>query len=306
MNPEINKSVYCIICNRNGRKYIGKCIDSVLACRDNKHIRIVVVDNASADGSVQFLRKSYPGVIVIANTENRGFSGGTNQGILSALKDNADVLWFLNNDTYVDPDVLSAVDGLKDPSVAAVGSKIYFAPGCEFHNDRYSKSDRGKVLWYAGGVIDWQNLLLSHRGVDEVDIGQYDATEDTDFISGCSFFIRADILRQTGFFDEKYFLYLEDADLSVRIQNSGQRTVYYPKSVVWHINAGSSGKPGNPLHEYYLTRNRILFGFRYASFRTKFALLREAVRIFITGNKYRRRAVKDAVTWRYGKSYEPK
>lgn len=215
-------------------------------------------------------------------------------------------MWLLNNDTEVDKDVLSFLNVFDDPTVGACGSKIYFAPGHEYHNDRYAKEERGRVFWYAGGLVDWDNMYASHRGVDEVDHGQYDAPIETPFITGCSFVVRSDVVRRVGMLDDAYYLYLEDLDWSLRIQKAGYKTLYAPTSIVWHVNAGSSGRPGNPLHEYYFTRNRLLFGLRYAPLRTKVALLREGTKFLFGKSPIRRKAIIDALTGRFGKQYEKK
>ncbi|KKR71236.1 MAG: Glycosyl transferase family 2 [Candidatus Levybacteria bacterium GW2011_GWC2_40_7] len=212
----------------------------------------------------------------------------------------------MNNDTLVDRQVLSFASVFDDSSVGACGSKIYFAAGHEFHHDRYKESERGRVFWYAGGIVDWNNLYASHRGVDEVDHGQYDKSIETPFITGCSLVVRREVVERVGMLDDKYFLYLEDLDWNIRIQKAGYKTIYFPKSIVWHVNAGSSGRPGNPMHEYYFTRNRLFLGMRYASLRTKFALIREGFRFFIGKSAIRRKAVLDWLFGRLGFQYEPK
>jgi len=270
------------------------------------NLTVLVVDNGSTNDSVSQIHKKYPDVTVLETGKNLGFTGGNNVGFEYALSHNADFIWMLNNDTIVHKDVLSFVNNFEDPKVGACGSKIYFAKDHEYHHDRYKASDRGNVLWYAGGNIDWDNIFASHRGVDEVDHGQYDSTEETPFITGCSFIVRADVVRSVGKLDDAYYLYLEDLDWSLRIQRAGYKTLYVPTSTLWHENAGSSGKPGNPLHEYYFTRNRLLLGFKYATVRTKFALVREAFRYFIGVSEIRRKAITDALFGKFGKQYEPK
>ena len=241
-------------------------------------------------------------IIVVDNSnDNTGYSGGNNKGIRQALAGGAEAVLLLNDDTKVAKLVLiEMLEALKDKQVGMVAPKIYFYPGFEFHKDRYKPKDRGKVIWYAGGQIDWDNCLGVHRGVDEVDVGQYQKKEETEFATGCAVLIKREVFETTGLYDERYFLYLEDLDLSVRVKKAGFKIVYQPKAIVWHKNAQSSGF-GSGLHDYFFTRNRLLFGFEHASFKTKFALVRESIRIFLTGNNWKRRGVLDFYLRKFGK-----
>ncbi len=304
-----NKSynIAVILVNWNGKQDTLTCLESLkkVDLKSNS-LSITVVDNGSIDDSVSVIKKRFPEVRVIAAGKNLGFTGGNNIGIRHALQNNTDLIWLLNNDTIVDKNVLSFTRTFDDETVGAAGCKIYFAPGHEFHHDRYKESERGKVFWYAGGLVDWNNMYASHRGVDEVDHGQYDALQETPFITGCSFVIRSEVIQKVGMLDDIYYLYLEDLDWNLRIHRAGWKTMYIPSSIVWHVNAGSSGRPGNPVHEYYFTRNRLILGMRYAPLRTKFALLREAIKFLFTASVIRRKAVIDWFFGRFGKQYEPK
>ncbi len=300
------KHVAVVIVNWNGKEDTVLCLSSLKKIRKPAvKLSVIVVDNGSTNDSVTVIRKAHPWVKLIETRKNLGFTGGNNVGIKKALDDGADCVWLLNNDTLVDRDVLSALDAFDDSTVGLVGSKIYFAPGYEYHKDRYATSERGRVLWYAGGLIDWSNMYASHRGVDEVDRGQYDIVVETPFITGCSMMIRREVLERVGRLDDRYYLYLEDFDMCLRVKRAGFKLIYFPASKLWHVNAGSSGGAGNPLHDYYLSRNRFLVGMRYASMRTRFALLREAARFFMFGSPVKRKAVVDFFLGKFGNQYEP-
>jgi len=298
-------NISIILVNWNGKNDTLACLTSLQnvsrvtpACRQGRcHVSTIVVDNGSTDDSVIVIRKRFPKVEIVENGKNLGFSGGNNVGIRHALEKSADFVWLLNNDTVVDKNaLLLLVDAFRDNRVGIAGSKIYFAPGHEFHKERYQKTELGKVLWYAGGLIDWNNMYASHRGVDEVDQGQYDRMEETPFVTGCSMMVRKEVFEKIGLLDEKFFAYLEDVDFCLRAKRTGYKLLYVPRSIVWHKNAGSSGV-GSGLHQYYMTRNRLLIGMRYAPLRTKIALLKECVRF----TSIRRRAYLDALLGRYGK-----
>lgn len=299
------KHIFVSLLNFNGKKNTFACLESLKnARRETFKITVVVVDNYSKEkfnlknGSIGEMP-----LVVIKNDRNLGFAGGNNIGIKYALENGADYVLILNNDTYVDKDFL--VELLKvaeqNNSVGILVPKIYFASGFEFHKNRYSQKEKGKVFWYGGGKMDWANVIGHHRGVDEVDIGQYDKTEETEIATGCCMLIKKEVFKNIGLFDDKYFLYYEDADLSIRAKKKGFQIVYVPTSIIWHKNAGSAGGSGSVLQDYYITRSRLLFGFRYASTRSKLALFRESLSILFRGRQWQKRGIIDFYLGRMGK-----
>jgi GT2 family glycosyltransferase len=290
-----------IIVNWNGKKDTENCLASLEKIEKHQvDLRVIVVDNGSSDDSVVSIKKKFPQITVLPTGENLGFTGGNNVGITHALSHGADFVWLLNNDTFVDTHVLDVLKAFRDSNVGICGSKIYFAGGHEFHSDRYKESERGKVFWYAGGLVDWDNMYASHRGVDEVDNGQYDKEIETPFVTGCSMMIRRRVFDRIGMLDDRYYLYLEDLDFCLRAKKAEFLLRYVPWSIIWHVNAGSSSRPGNELQQYYQTRNRLLLGFTYAPVRTKFALFREALRF---SSPVKRKAVRDWMLGRFGKRF---
>lgn len=267
---------------------------------------LIYQNRANLEEALASLRQSKTGgielkEIVIDNSRvNLGFTGGNNQGIRQALRWGADAVWLLNDDVKVDKYALSElVKTVDDDGVGAAVPKIYFYPGFEFHKDRYSKKELGKVIWYAGGEIDWGNCIGKHRGVDEVDVGQFDKQTETEFATGCSMLIKRKAIEKTGLLNEKYFMYLEDLDYSMRLKRCGFKIIYQPKAIMWHKNAQSSGV-GDDLHDYFFTRNRLLFGMTYAPLRTKFSLIRESGKLLLSGSKWKRRGVTDFYLRRLG------
>ncbi len=290
-------NIFISIVNYNGNKDTSNCLKSLneIAIKDFI-LSVIVVDNNSKEPFEEDknLYKNFS-LEIIKSKENLGFSGGQNLGIKKALEKNAHYIVVLNNDVILDKNFIAELLKTfeKEKKCGIVSPKIYFAKGHEFHKDRYKKEDLGKVIWYAGGKMDWKNLIASHRGVDEVDKGQYQLFEKTDFASGCCMMIKREVFEKTGFFDEKYFLYYEDNDLSQRAIRSNFFVFYQPDSFLWHINAGSTGGSGSLLQDYYITRNRLLFGFKYAPARTMLALFRESILLFIKGRYWQRVGVRD-------------
>ncbi len=253
---------------------------------------VVVVDNGSKE-RFEVKREYSFNLKILYSEDNLGFSGGQNYGIKYALKENADFIVVLNNDTVTDENLIVELLGsFDDPKIGVVCPKIYFAKGYEYHKDRYAEKDLGKIFWYAGGVIDWKNVFGNHRGVDEVDKGQYNLREEIEVATGCCMMVGREIFEKVGMFDENFFLYYEDADLSMRLKKQGFKIIYEPKAILWHKNAVATGS-GSPLQDYYITRNRLVFGFRYAKPRVKVALFRESLKILINGRKWQKTGVRD-------------
>ena len=261
-------------------------------------LQIIVVDNASPNE----FKTTNKHVEVIRSKQNRGFTGGNNMGISYALSEGADFVIILNNDTTVDKhlaeEFLNAYEEF--PQAALFAPKIYFSKGSEYHKSRYKTDQLGKVIWYAGGSIDWQDVAGRHIGVDQVDQGQFDTQVTIDFASGCCMCIPKQTFEKIGLFDEKYFLYYEDADLCLRIKKVGLQMIFVPKSILWHKNASSTGI-GSTLQDYYISRNRMLFGMRYAPLRTKVALLKESMRLITNGRRWQKQGIADYYLGRFGK-----
>jgi len=262
---------------------------------------VVIVDNSPLpDGTMQKKLKGMVGVKLITTLQNTGFAAGNNLGIKPRLKKGYDYFLLLNNDVIVHRDFL--VNLLKSAKSGAdlVVPKIYFAKGFEYHKQRYTPAERGKVLWFAGGEIDWNNVYTKHVGMDEVDSGQYDQTMAVELANFCCVLISTKVFKKIGLLNPKYFLYWEDADFSTRAKLAGFKLVYQPQARIWHKNSGSSGS-GSLLHDYYLTRNRMVFGFKYAKPRTKLALLRESLVKLLTGRPGEKKGIIDFYFKRLGK-----
>ena len=290
-----------VILHYKKRDLTIKCLRSVDNLKHNFSLIKILVDNNSPE-PIEGLEEKFKDVILLKNSQNLGFAEGNNVGIRYALKNKTDWVLILNNDTTVAPYLL--IQLIKQSSLinksGILGSKIYFAPGYEYHKSRYKQSQRGKVFWYAGGVIDWKNVYCSHRGVDEVDSGQYDKVEETDFVSGCAMLVKKEVFEKIGLFDPRYFLYLEDVDFCQRAKKAGFKIIYVPQGKVWHYNASSS-EVGGSLHDYFITRNRLLFGIKYAPARTKIALLKESFRLLFNGRSWQKIGVRDFYLRKFGK-----
>jgi hypothetical protein len=296
--------VFVTLVNYNSKNNTDVCLQSLEEINTSGFtLNVVVVDNASEEKFPNDKKYQNFNLELIRSEKNLGFAGGQNLGIKFALDNGADYIVVLNNDVILDKNLI--IELLKtfdtEKNCGIVSPKIYFARGHEFHKDRYSQPELGKVIWYAGGKIDWRNIIASHLGVDEVDKGQYEKTEETDFASGCCEMIKREVFEKLGLFDERYFLYYEDNDLSQRARAQNFKIFYQPKASMWHLNAGSTGGSGSALHDYYITRNRLLFGSKFASLRAKIALIRESIKLMLTGRPWQKRGARDFYLGKFGK-----
>jgi GT2 family glycosyltransferase len=223
-------SIAVIVLTWNGRDLTLDCLRSLEAV-STPNVRILVVDNASTDGTASAVRERYgPRVDVLENGTNLGFAAGNNAGIRKALADGADLILLLNNDTIVDPSFLDQMTRALEssPDVGIAGPKIYFAQPPD-------------QLWFAGGEISMWRGTARHIGIREIDHGQYDTARDVDYVSGCALLARREVFERAGLLDPAYRAYFEDADLCVRAARAGLRIRYVPAAKVWHRISASTG-----------------------------------------------------------------
>ncbi len=218
--------------------------------------------------------KNIPSTIIQA--ENLGYAHGINVGIDTAVNNGYQKFAALNSDIYFSENFVSkTLTSLEAHPSSIIGGKIYYAPGFEYHKDRYNLDQLGKVFWYAGGTIDWNHVLVHHRGVDEIDVGQYDKFEETQFETGCLMCYDKAVYEKLGKWDKNYFMYYEDADYSMRALKNAIKLYYDPSIIIWHKNAQSTDGAGSTFHKKYQDKNRVKFAMKYAPLRTKFHVCKQ-------------------------------
>ena len=244
-----------VVLSWNGRDLTRDTLASLAACRVPAGWRVhtLVVDNASLDGSPEMVRAEFPAVELLALAENRRFAGGNNAGVARALEQGADAVMLLNNDVVADPGLLEKLLAAlaEDPRAGAVTPLIYFAP----------PTDR---IWYAGGRCRPALAHSSHRGIRERDRGQYRSLEETGYLTGCCLLATAEAWRRVGLLDERYFIYAEDADWSLRARAAGFRLLFVPTARLWHRVSASSGGALNPWKVYQRLRANVTLWSRHA------------------------------------------
>lgn len=225
-----------IIPNYNGNSYLGPCIDSILD-QVFQDYEIILVDNASHDASVSFIKNSYPDVILVENIQNRGYAGGCNDGVRVA---SGEFFLFLNTDTVLEKEFLIRMSDAIDryPQYGMYAPKMVY-PGGRINST-------GVCISLSGAAWD--------RGMGEEDKGQYDVSEDILGPCGGAAVFRREAFFDAGGFDDDFFLFMEDVDLIVRTQRAGWRCRYIPGAVVNHHHGGTAGV-GSDVSIYYGNRN---------------------------------------------------
>ena len=229
-----------IVVNWNGREHLEVCLDSL--CRQTlAGIEILLVDNASSDESLAFVRARFGSAVrIVALDDNRGYAGGLNAGFVAAR---GRYLMPLNSDTEVAPDCCARLVAAADahPTVGM------FAPKILNYDERTCLDNVGHWLYPDG--------LSRGRGRLEVDRGQYDAEEEIVLPSGCAVLLRRAMLADIGVFDEDLFAYCDDTDLGLRARLAGWRCRAVPGAVVYHKYSAASAAY-SPLKAFLVERNR--------------------------------------------------
>lgn len=250
-----------IICAFNGVKVLPDCLRTLRASRDVA-FETIVVDNGSADGSAELVRRDFPDVKLIAAGRNLGFAGGNNLGIRAAR---GELIVLLNQDTEVPPEWLArlCVPFARDPRIGAVGCKLLY-PG-------------GRIIQHAGGVL-YPNGLTQHLGNGEEDRGQWDAPGERLYVTGAALGLRRAALRQAGLLDPAYYpAYYEEIDLLFRLNRAGWKIWYEPAASLVHHESQVHGAL-SPAVVYYYTRNRLRFLALFGFPQGRWAALRQEIR----------------------------
>lgn len=236
--------IVTVILNTNRCEDTLETLLSLLDSTYENHM-VIVLDNASTDGSVETIRSSFQDVEIIELSENLGYAGNNNVGIKYALDQGADWIFVLNEDTTLAQNCLENLVrvGQSDQCIGIVGPMVY----------HYDEPD---VIQSAGGRMDrhWQTWHLAHN---ESDQGQYKKPHPVEWISGCAILVRRDVIEQLGSIDERFFYYWEETEWCLRAREGGWSIIHVPQAKLWHKGVQRDYKP-SPSVTYYSTRNRFL------------------------------------------------
>lgn len=235
------KKVSIIIVNWNGLHHLKKCLPTLIKI-NYPNYEIVVVDNYSNDGSLEYINKNYPKCRVIQNKRNLGFAGGNNVGYKKAK---GGYILFLNNDTYVTKTFVTEMVNVleSDSSIAGVQAKIYSM-------DHHNKLDS------IGAFLTNTGFLYHYRYLQEDQV-KYDKEIYLYTAKGACMMFRKSIIEKVGLFDEDFFAYFEETDFCHRVWLAGYTVMYAPKAVIYHKIGGTANSMNNAFIQYHSFKNRI-------------------------------------------------
>lgn len=241
--------VLAVVVNWNDPESTRRCIQSLVKS-DYANMRVVIVDNGSNPELYARLQTDLPDMEILRSDVNLGFPGGANVGLRYVLTQDADYALILNNDTLIDPMMVSQLvqAAEENPNAGLVGPVIYYLD----HPDK---------VWFAGerflfGIYPLRRSLRlspSNKAVEEVD-----------FISGCATLIPRSVLENIGLFPSDYFMYYDDIDLSVRVKAAGKNLLCVTGARMWHAVSISYGGPDSPIKQYFQAKSSFIFYRKYS------------------------------------------
>lgn len=243
--------VYIVLVNWNGLEDTLECLRSLNEI-SYKNYKIVVVDNGSNNNQADVIKKKFPYIKLIKNKRNEGFVVANNQGIELALKNGADYILLLNNDTVVEQNFLNILinHAERNRDVGILSPKILY----------YDSNE----IWSMGGKISYLTgfSIMIGKGKNSEN---YNEVIKPDFVSGCAMLIRNEVIEKIGLLDPVYFAYYEDADYCFRVGKLGYKIKVIPESIIWHKKSASAGIRGSKrkiseIQAYLWARNGIIFG----------------------------------------------
>ena len=241
--------VAVVILNWNGKNFLEKFLPNLIEYSHFEDVRIYIADNGSNDESISFLQQVYPQIVLIQFLENYGFTGGYNKA-LDLIP--AKYFILLNSDVEVTENWINPVIDFMDKheDVAACQPKI----------KSFAQKDHFEYAGAAGGYIDKYGYPFCRGRIlkeHEKDNGQYDKLDEIFWATGACMFVRADLFKLVGGFDEDFFAHMEEIDLCWRFKNNGFKIYYVPSSTVYHVGGGTL--PNDNPHKLFLNYRNNLY-----------------------------------------------
>lgn len=247
-------SISILILNWNGKEDTLECLGS-LNNIDYLNYKTIVIDNGSKDDSVKAIKKKYPQVKIIENKKNLGYAEGNNVGIRYALKNKAEYILILNNDTIVDKNFLTEMVKVaeSDDKIGIVGLKVY-----NYGTNKIQSLGIKNAFWA---------IFFHKRGIgrNQEDEKQFEEDFGVEGVPGCGYLVKSKAIKKSGLFNKNFFVYYEEIDLFFRIRKKGYKLMVSSKSKIWH-KEGATSKKVSGFVKYHQTRNSMIFIKRHFRF----------------------------------------
>ena len=212
---------------------------------------VLLIDNGSGDGSADYLCEALPDIPLLRLDKNVGFAAGVNSGLQWAVHQQYAYALLLNNDAFPAPDMLLQLLAETAPDIAMLSPKVFY-------------EEPTNLIWFAGGRQHTALLEMRDTGQNEADNPKWAATRDVDYLLGTGLLLNLALLDKIGLFDQRYFMYYEDLDLSIRARAAGYRLRLVGQAHLYHRVSLSSGGADSPMQRYHLARSSVLFFRRHA------------------------------------------
>ncbi len=218
-----------LILNWNGKHLLKPCLDSISKI-DYSNYSVMVIDNGSTDNSAKMVKEKFSEVELLELENNNGFAGGYNRCFTRLKDEYSGFILLLNNDTEVDPTILSSFIQAKEMygDNNLYGGKIFY-------------QETPNLIWYAGGNVNLKRAKISHRGIRQNDSAEFSKPLQTDYITGCCLFTSMEVINQLNGFDERFNMYGEDVELCLRAKKEGINCYYWPDAKLFHHVSASLG-----------------------------------------------------------------
>jgi N-acetylglucosaminyl-diphospho-decaprenol L-rhamnosyltransferase len=250
-----------IIVNYNTKKLLGECLDSIYNSEFDQRFEVIIIDNNSSDGSINFIKKNYPFSKLIINDENYGFAKACNQGI---KKSKGKYILLINSDSELFPDTLKNLKeylsfGRENPKISIIGGKI-------LNTDGSLQFSMGKFPTILSTFFD----MFKPYNKRKVFTWGYDKICEVDWVTGAFMLIDKQLFSSLGLFDETYFMYYEETDFCLKAKKNGWKVYYYPHASIIHKmpTAQKKDKMNSRLlvemrksHLYYFRKNHNYISF---------------------------------------------
>jgi GT2 family glycosyltransferase len=236
---------WAVVVNWNGGERNLACLRS-LAAQGLAPERIVFVDNASSDGSLERVRAAFPGLAVVRNATNVGYGHGTNRGIEHALAHGAERVFLVNNDVTFPPGTLAGLERALAEGAGIAGPRVLFA-------------DPPDRIWCAGGMLTFRTNLSTLLGHGEPDGPSFQVTREVDYVPGCAMLVARGVLEKIGLLEGDYFAYHEDVEFCWKAKRAGFPVRVIGQLAAHHDAHASTGGGYNKLRKYMMAVNTVHF-----------------------------------------------